>query len=77
MICEDVALASVLDIGLMKIAAVGQRGRKRDFIDLYFICRQQFTLDNLLAEMPRKFPNIEYPSYHLLRALENVDLPAD
>ena len=72
-ICEGVQLASLLDIGLMKIAAIGQRGKKRDFIDLYFLCREQFTLLKLLSEMPRKFPNIEYPSYHLLRALAYFD----
>ena len=73
LICEGVQIASLLDIGLMKIAAIGQRGKKRDFIDLYFLCREQFTLPKLLSEMPRKFPNIEYPSYHLLRALAYFD----
>lgn len=72
-LCEGIQLASLLDIGLMKIAAIGQRGRKRDFIDLYFLCQGQFTLDNLLRDMPRKFPNIEYPFYHLLRALAYFD----
>jgi hypothetical protein len=72
-LCEGIQLASLLDIALMKIAAIGQRGRKRDFIDLYFLCQDQFTLDNLLRDMPRKFPNIEYPSYHLLRALAYFD----
>ena len=72
-ICEGVGIASTLDIALMKIAAIGQRGRKRDFVDLYHLCRQGFTLDELLRDMPRKFPNIEYPSYHLLRALTYFD----
>jgi hypothetical protein len=71
--CEGIQVASMLDIALMKIAAIGQRGKKRDFVDLYFLCRQLFTLDNLLRDMPRKFPNIEYPSYHLLRALAYFD----
>jgi Nucleotidyl transferase AbiEii toxin, Type IV TA system len=71
--CEGIHLASTLDIALMKIAAVGQRGRKRDFIDLYFLCHRGFSLERLLREMPRKFPNIEYPSYHLLRALAYFD----
>lgn len=57
----------------MKVAAIGQRGRKRDFFDLYFLCQQEFTLNDLLQEMPRKFPNIEYPSYHLLRAMAYFD----
>ncbi len=62
-------VAGVLDLALMKLAAIGQRGRKRDFIDLYFICREHYALDQLLARMPEKFPKVTYPSYHLLRAL--------
>ena len=53
----------------MKIAAIGQRGRKRDFIDLYFLCHQEFTTEDLLRKMPEKFPNITHPSYQLLRGL--------
>ncbi len=72
-LCEGIEVASQLDIALMKIAAIGQRGRKRDFVDLYFLCQQRLMLDRLLREMPRKFPEIEYPSYHLLRALAYFD----
>ncbi|MCX7855162.1 MAG: nucleotidyl transferase AbiEii/AbiGii toxin family protein [Anaerolineae bacterium] len=64
-----VRVVSVLDLALMKLAAIGQRGRKRDFIDLYFICHSGYSLAHLLARMPEKFPRVEYPSYHLLRAL--------
>jgi predicted nucleotidyltransferase component of viral defense system len=71
--CEGVQLASLLDIALMKIAAIAQRGKKRDFVDLYFLCQSTFSLDSLLRDMPRKFSNLEYPSYHLLRALAYFD----
>lgn len=64
-----VRVAGVLDLAMMKLAAIGQRGRKRDFIDLYFICQSGYSLRSLLARMPEKFPKVEYPSYHLLRAL--------
>jgi hypothetical protein len=64
-----IRVAGVLDLALMKLAAIGQRGRKRDFIDLYFICRSGTSLDHLLARMPEKFPRVAYPSYHFLRAL--------
>lgn len=65
----SIRVAGVLDLALMKLAAIGQRGRKRDFIDLYFICQSGYPLHGLLARMPEKFPRVEYPSYHLLRAL--------
>ncbi len=64
-----VRVAGVLDLALMKLAAIGQRGRKRDFVDLYQICHSGHALDDLLARMPEKYPRVTYPSYHLLRAL--------
>jgi len=34
---EEVILASMEDIAAMKILAISQRGRRRDFIDIYFL----------------------------------------
>lgn len=65
----EVQVAGLLDLALMKLAAIGQRGRKRDFVDLYHICRSKYTLCDLLSRMPEKFPKVTYPSYHLLRSL--------
>jgi len=65
----NVQVAGLLDLALMKLAAISQRGAKRDFLDLYQICHSGYTLDVLLQHMPTKFPNVTYPSYHLLRAL--------
>ena len=64
-----VRVAGLLDLALMKLAAIGQRGQKRDFVDMYQICHSGYTLDELLRLMPKKFPKVTYPSYHLLRAL--------
>ena len=64
-----IRVAGLLDLALMKLAAIGQRGAKRDFVDLYQICHSGYKLGDLLQRMPDKFPNVTYPSYHLLRAL--------
>lgn len=64
-----VRIAGLLDLALMKLTALGQRGAKRDFIDLYQICHAGHSLDTLLQRLPEKFPTVTYPSYHLLRAL--------
>lgn len=71
--CEEIQLASLLDIALMKIVAIGQRGTRRDFIDLYFLCQEHFTVEGLLRQIPQKVPTVTYPSYHLLRALAYFD----
>ncbi|MBI4064614.1 MAG: nucleotidyl transferase AbiEii/AbiGii toxin family protein [Elusimicrobia bacterium] len=35
-----ITMANLLDIAAMKILAIGQRGAKRDFVDLYFILKK-------------------------------------
>jgi hypothetical protein len=70
---QGVRIASLLDIALMKITAISQRGRRRDFVDLYFICQNGYTLASLLEQIPKKFTTLTYPSYHLLRALVYFD----
>jgi hypothetical protein len=66
---EDAAIASLLDIALMKIIAITQRGTMRDFLDLYFICKDRYALNELLQLIPRKYASIKYPSYQILRSL--------
>jgi hypothetical protein len=66
---EEIRIASLLDISLMKIVAISQRGKMRDFVDLYFVCQENFALGDLLQRIPQKYPGVTYPSYHLLRSL--------
>jgi len=49
-------LASPIDIGLMKLAAINSRGTRRDFIDLYCL-RDIVSLEQLLALIPQKYTN--------------------
>ncbi|MCB0597224.1 MAG: nucleotidyl transferase AbiEii/AbiGii toxin family protein [Lewinellaceae bacterium] len=51
---EGLRLLTVPDIGAMKLAAIAGRGRKRDFIDLFFILRQ-YSLDELVGFYLKKF----------------------
>ena len=48
-------IASVEDISAMKLSAVISRGSKKDFIDLFFICRSHKAAD-LFKWAERKFP---------------------
>ena len=52
---EGIGLASLLDIGLMKLDAVIGRGSRKDFYDLYIIS-QQIPLSDLLRAGERKYP---------------------
>jgi hypothetical protein len=52
---ENVPLASIADIGLMKCDALISRGSRKDFYDLYFILRYM-RLDQLLQLGVKKYP---------------------
>ena len=54
---EGIFLASVADIGLMKLDALLSRASRKDFHDLYVIC-QRMTLRELLDLAPRKYPSV-------------------
>ena len=51
---EGIRLLSTLDIGAMKLAAITNRGRKRDFFDLYFLL-QTYTLRDLMDAYNAKY----------------------
>ena len=52
---ENVNVASMLDIGLMKLDAVIGRGSRKDFFDLYIIAKK-YPLEELLQAGARKYP---------------------
>ena len=64
-----VPLASVPDIAAMKLAAIGGRGARKDFVDLYFIGRDCFPLREAVVYLEAKFSRQEFDLYHILRSL--------
>jgi predicted nucleotidyltransferase component of viral defense system len=65
---QNVYLAGIPDIAAMKMEAIASRGSCKDFIDVYFLL-QQYSLEELLSFIRKKFSNIEYNEVHLLKAL--------
>lgn len=63
-----VRIASLEDIGLMKLGAIVGRGSRKDFVDLYVICRR-IPLRRLLAFAPRKFRRSRDFAFQALKAL--------
>lgn len=61
-------IASLEDIGLMKIVAIIGRGSRKDFVDLYTIC-QRISLSRLLTLGRRKFRDSRDFSLQALKAL--------
>lgn len=63
-------LANLKDIGAMKVAAISDRGSKRDFIDLYSLCQKNvLDLKQALFWYDRKFKTLEKNKFHILRSL--------
>jgi hypothetical protein len=52
---KRVRIASLMDIGLMKLSAIVGRGSKKDFIDIYFLLKDHISLDKLLKFAKEKF----------------------
>ena len=51
---QGIELATPIDIGLMKLAAIASRGTRRDFVDIY--CMREFiSLENLFELAPKKY----------------------
>lgn len=63
-----VAVAHQLDCACMKLDAIGSRGLRRDFFDLYMVL-QEFTLDDLLQAFQKKYSGAQINTFHLLRSL--------
>lgn len=67
---QGLAVASLEDIGCMKIEAIAGRGRRRDFVDLYFIVREMgFDLSPLMDLFRRKYRSLPGNGIHLLKSL--------
>jgi hypothetical protein len=48
-------LASLADLACMKLAAIAQRGSKKDFVDIYALGQETFSLTDMLAFYRRKY----------------------
>ncbi len=66
-------LASLKDIGTMKLTALSHRGSAKDFIDLYKLREHGLDLEMLLKLMPYKFPGTSLNYYHIVKSLSYLD----
>lgn len=64
-------ISNIKDIAPMKLAAISDRGTKRDFIDLYFILAVEkfFTLRHVLDLYDKKFKVLHQNKLHIFKSL--------
>ena len=66
---ENVRVLNERDIAVMKIIAISQRGKKRDFVDLYWYSKHREPLEQVLRRLPEQYPTVAHDYYHILKAL--------
>jgi hypothetical protein len=65
------AVASAVDLGLMKLGAIISRGTRRDFVDLHLLCRQ-LPLETLLDLAEDKFGHVRDFPLQALKGLADL-----
>ena len=57
------------DIAVMKIVAISQRGKKRDFFDLYWCAHNIEPLEQIIKRLPEQYPSVAHDYHHILKSL--------
>lgn len=72
---SGVNIADIKDIAPMKVAAVSDRGTRRDFIDLYFVIKMKkiLSLHEILKLYDKKFNLLKQNKIHILKSLVYFD----
>lgn len=69
----EVSIADVKDIAAMKIAAIMDRGTKRDFIDIYEMIRKGMNLENIFKLYDQKYHTFETNEFSIIKSLGYFD----
>ncbi len=58
-----------IDVAAMKIIAISQRGRKRDFFDLYWCAHNIEPLETTIKRLKAQYPSVAHDYHHILKSL--------
>ncbi|MCI0549729.1 MAG: nucleotidyl transferase AbiEii/AbiGii toxin family protein [Anaerolineae bacterium] len=72
LLLDNIRIASIEEIGAMKLAAIIDRGTRKDLVDLYFIL-QQISLDSLFQVAAVKYAKVRTFPISATRALAYFD----
>lgn len=76
-----ILLADPKDIAAMKLAAVMDRGTKKDFIDLFFLNKNGISIEQAFKYYDKKYKNLANNIYSLVKSLsyfedaEKLEMP--
>ena len=69
----SVRVLNPIDIAVMKLIAASQRGKKRDFFDLYWCANNLEPLENTIKRLPDQYPSVAHDYHHILKSLVYFD----
>ncbi len=64
-----IQVLNMIDIAVMKITAVSQRGKKRDFFDLYWCAHNIESLETTIRRLKEQYPSVAHEYSHILNSL--------
>jgi len=74
---RGITVADTRDIAVLILVAIGGRGSRKDFIDLYYYLKQVPGISNLFDMLESRSSRIDWNKYHLMKSLtyfEDADL---
>lgn len=67
--CGSIRIIHPIDIAVMKIIAISQRGRKRDFFDLFWCAKNVEPLEKTIKKLKKQYPTVAHDYNHILKSL--------
>jgi len=65
----SIRILDAKDIAVMKAIALNQRGKKRDFFDLYFCANNIVGLEEIITNLKPQYPSVAHNYQHILKSL--------
>lgn len=65
----SIKILTLTDIAVMKIIAISQRGKKRDFIDLYWLSFHGENLEATIRKLKNQYPSVAHDYHHILKSM--------
>jgi predicted nucleotidyltransferase component of viral defense system len=69
----SIKVLSATDIAVMKVIAVSQRGRKRDFFDLFWCAQNIESLEDIIKRLKIQYSAVAHNYHHILKSLVYFD----
>jgi len=72
-IYKGIQIVSLKDIAAMKIAAIADRGTKRDFVDMFFMGQEGISIEDAVESYGKKYRNLSSTLPHILKSIAYFD----